>query len=657
MTTIALCMIVKNEAHVIRRCLESALPLIDHALIVDTGSSDGTQQVIREFLQEQSLSGQIIEEPWRDFAYNRSFALQALRETLHIEYGLMIDADSVIEYGAGFDATKFKQDLRQDLYDVDVRLGGISYSLPLLFSNRVGFAYRGVLHEYLVVPPDCTRAAARGLSNRHRPDGARSRNPGKYQDDAALLENALLTEADPFLISRYTFYLAQSYKDSGENEKALQCYLRRAQLGFWKEEVFISLYRGGQIMEALGRTDAEIVQTYLEAYEACPTRVESLHGAIRYCRFHSKYQQGYIFGRHALALRRPETGLFLEEWIYSYGLLDEYAIVAYWAGYYRECFDACLRILGEKAIPESQRDRVRKNAEFALAKLDDPELAGRLYAVSGPSSATAFDAPSYARISYQGCPLCDAAEAIERKVGDCSGHPLYKPELPRSQRWLECRACGHVYVDGYFGPEAVAVLFSATNAGQVPGYEVENQRYLWSRVVEKVRGMDENGAGRWLDVGFGNGSLMTTAAEFGYRTVGIDLRTESVRLMNEYGFEAHAVDLDAYRCDEAFDVVSMTDVLERVPFPKRSLRRVRELLRPGGMLFVSMPNADAFVWQFLTRNDANPYWGEIEHYHNFGRARLEALLEECDFEPVHYGVSTRYRACMEVIARTKNRSP
>ena len=82
--------------------------------------------------------------------------------------------------------------------------------------------------------------------------------------------------------------------------------------------------------------------------------------------------------------------------------------------------------------------------------------------------------------------------------------------------------------------------------------------------------------------------------------------------------------------------------------PRR--RHVWGLLRPGGIAFLSMPNADSFLWQFLTRNGANPYWGEIEHYHNFGRRRLIGLLQECGFEPVHYGVRTRYRACMEVIA-------
>ena len=80
--TIGLCMIVKNETKVIRRCLESMLPLVDYILIVDTGSTDGTQQMIRGFLMEHKVRGAVINEPWRDFAYNRSFALEAARHRM-----------------------------------------------------------------------------------------------------------------------------------------------------------------------------------------------------------------------------------------------------------------------------------------------------------------------------------------------------------------------------------------------------------------------------------------------------------------------------------------------------------------------------------------------------------------------------------------------
>ena len=59
MKTIALCMIVKNEARVIERCLDSVRSLVDYVLIEDTGSSDGTQDVVRRWLDRVRLPGEV----------------------------------------------------------------------------------------------------------------------------------------------------------------------------------------------------------------------------------------------------------------------------------------------------------------------------------------------------------------------------------------------------------------------------------------------------------------------------------------------------------------------------------------------------------------------------------------------------------------------
>ncbi|MFO1350249.1 MAG: glycosyltransferase [Gammaproteobacteria bacterium] len=100
MPKLGLCIIANNEAPIIRRCLDSVLPLIDYLLIVDTGSTDGTQQAIQQYLQEKNLPGEVIEEPWRDFAYNRTFALQSLRRRPSIDYALMVDSDCILTYAA-----------------------------------------------------------------------------------------------------------------------------------------------------------------------------------------------------------------------------------------------------------------------------------------------------------------------------------------------------------------------------------------------------------------------------------------------------------------------------------------------------------------------------------------------------------------------------
>ena len=87
--TICLNMIVKDERHVIGRCLESVKGLIDHGVIVDTGSTDGTPEFITETLA--GIPGELHHRPWRDFGTNRSEALELARGTA--DFMLIIDAD------------------------------------------------------------------------------------------------------------------------------------------------------------------------------------------------------------------------------------------------------------------------------------------------------------------------------------------------------------------------------------------------------------------------------------------------------------------------------------------------------------------------------------------------------------------------------------
>jgi len=256
------------------------------------------------------------------------------------------------------------------------------------------------------------------------------------------------------------------------------------------------------------------------------------------------------------------------------------------------------------------------------------------------------------RIPFEACPLCGAEDAEEVAVGDARLHALYSPELPPEIHWIRCDGCGHVFTDGYFGPKALEILFRRVHASQTPGEHTGGHaRAIAAKIVEDVAPFAPRLGGRWLDVGFGDGALLTTADELGYTVTGLDLRAESVARMRAHGYEAHAVDLVSFSSAEPFDVVSMADVLEHMPFPKEALAKAHRLLVPGGLLFVSMPNMDGHAFRELTAKGQNPYFYEIEHVHNFGRRRLVALLEEHGFHPCRYGISQRYVACMEVVAR------
>lgn len=259
-------------------------------------------------------------------------------------------------------------------------------------------------------------------------------------------------------------------------------------------------------------------------------------------------------------------------------------------------------------------------------------------------------APAPMRIAYDACPLCGCEDAEEVGVAQCVHHPCYVRGLPPTIRWIRCDGCEHVFTDGYFSDEAFALMLQSAQASQLPGPETARGRPIAAKIVESVSLTRGSFEGRWLDVGFGNGALLATAAEFGYATVGLDLRPEAVKRMKALDFDARCLDLTALDEDVRFDVISMADVLEHTPFPRLLLEKARRLLVPGGALFLSMPNSDAFAWKDLERAGKNPYWSELEHFHNFGRARLHALLREHGFEPKRYAISERYLACMEIVA-------
>jgi glycosyltransferase involved in cell wall biosynthesis len=365
---LVLSMIVKNEAHVIERCLASMLPLIDTWCIVDTGSTDGTQEKIKEFFENVGIEGKLVQSTWKGFGESRSEALECARPLG--DYTIMIDADEIMEYNGDFDPEKFKDGLTADLYNVFAFYGGIKYHRPQLTSNKKKFYYRGILHEYV----DChdtieTRAFAQGILNRPIQDGARSKTPDKYARDAETFEEALKGSVDERDFNRYHFYLAQSSRDSQQWQKAHDAYIKRAELGGWTEEVFYSLFQAGRLKEILNHPIDEIVKIYFQAYQVNPWRAESLWAAARMCRMYCRFDQAYVFAKQALKIRLPEGALFVSQPIYEWSILDEFCIAAYWSGHYKEAKLVGDRLLGEAKFPEDQKQRIEANHKFACEAL------------------------------------------------------------------------------------------------------------------------------------------------------------------------------------------------------------------------------------------------------------------------------------------------
>jgi glycosyltransferase involved in cell wall biosynthesis len=351
-------MIVKNEAHVIARCIDSVKSLITSWCIVDTGSTDGTQELIRKELAD--LPGDLHERPWKDFGHNRTEAIELARGKA--DYDLVIDADDILVIPDHFVMPK----LTADSYEIRVEDSGISYYRVHFFRGDLDFHYVGVLHEVITSGPGRSLARLDGLTYRRAYDGARSADPQKFRKDAAVFEKALKGEPDN---ARYVFYLAQSWRDAGEYAKAATAYERRATMGGWPEEVWYSLYERARLADRLGEDDDAIIAHHVRAYETRPQRAEAPCDLARSLRLRNRPAAAYPFARAASDIPRPNDILFVDDAVYAWRALDELGVAAYYSGRYREGIAATKRLLSGRALPESERSRIKQNLEFCRREL------------------------------------------------------------------------------------------------------------------------------------------------------------------------------------------------------------------------------------------------------------------------------------------------
>ena len=364
-TEICLTMIVKDEAAVIARCLSSVSSLIDRWCVVDTGSTDGTETVVRAALA--GIPGEYHHRPWKGFGANRTEALEIAKvDASPGALALTVDADDVLEIEPGARA-EIDAGGDTDGFMLEVALGSLRYYRVHLLRLDRDWRYEGVLHEYptrgtaSTTTPPLTKVRYRCVS-----DGARSQLPDevKYRRDAETLETALVTEPEN---ARYVFYAAQSWRDAGELERALALYERRAQMtnGFI-EEVNVSLLEAAKLHERLGHSSETVWTAYLRAHASRPTRVEPLYELTRYCRLAKQYALAWVFASAAFDIKRPTDVLFIAVEVYAWRMLDEYALAAYYTGRLARCVAVNNALLVLPELPDAERPRIRENLNWAL---------------------------------------------------------------------------------------------------------------------------------------------------------------------------------------------------------------------------------------------------------------------------------------------------
>jgi len=358
--TVCLNMIVKNESEVIERCLGSLKKVIDYWVIMDTGSTDGTQEIIKNYLKD--IPGELHQSSWVNFAHNRNEALQAAKGKG--DYLLLIDADEIWQYADGFALPV----LDKDSYHVVVRqLQAADVKRIGLINNHLNWKWKGVLHEALECPEAKSAGLLKGVMNIcNAAVGARSKDPQKYLKDALLLEKALQEEPTN---SRYAFYTAQSYLNAEKYEEALKGFEKRLSLPSTDvQETYLALYNKATVLDKLGR-QAEAMAGYFKAYEFRPTRAEPLLRIAILYRKQGNYLLGYLLSKYALSFPYPAEDACVEYMTYDHQLLVEFANCTLLSGRFQEGLQACCQLLANPNLPAEIKPHVLANCELASKQL------------------------------------------------------------------------------------------------------------------------------------------------------------------------------------------------------------------------------------------------------------------------------------------------
>lgn len=375
-------MIVKNESKIIKECLENVVPYVDSICITDTGSSDDTIEIMKTFLQTQvKKPSKICRDAFVDFGTTRTKSLRNAEEFLkdnsstwnipiQDSYLLVMDADDKFHASPNFSWNQVFRN-KENVSSVKFQFvrGSSIFARTQLFKADITWSYIGVLHEYCYSEKDTfTMSVSKDLCQFDANTlGCRSQDPQKQQKDALLLQKALLDEPDN---ERQVFYLAQSYRDSLQNDLAIKYYLKRWSMKRWCEELFQSAFQLTLLLKSS--------EWAWRSLEACPDRAEAILAYMCHCRATNQWSQevqamAFYAWKNFHGRIPKDRLLFVDTEAYSWKILDEFSIIAWQTGHPTESRQALLQLLSENKFPQIHKERLVNNFSFFNQSPQDPK--------------------------------------------------------------------------------------------------------------------------------------------------------------------------------------------------------------------------------------------------------------------------------------------
>lgn len=282
--------------------------------------------------------------------------------------------------------------------------GNLKYVNIRIVSTRINWKCVGVTHEYWDSNPGCKKELIDDSKLYIMDVGDGGCKADKFPRDIRLLTKGLEEETNKSLRTRYKFYLAQSYKDSGKPEKAIEWYQRRIDAESWEEENWYAHYMIGTCylrMYTKANREAEIldkvkdrteeqqqrfqkVKKEADEYEAHgirwmniafnrrPWRVEPVMLLSKHYREKGMNGISYMYAKTAMdpyCQLGLKDRLFVEHKMYNILPLFEISITAFYINRFKEGYDACQKLLYLKDIPTNIKNRTKANLEWYEKRL------------------------------------------------------------------------------------------------------------------------------------------------------------------------------------------------------------------------------------------------------------------------------------------------
>jgi glycosyltransferase involved in cell wall biosynthesis len=352
MGKLALNFICKDESHVIGKMLESCKTITDLIVVNDTGSTDGTQDIIRKFGEDNNIPTYVFERPFDDFEKSRTHAMEKLRDVVkelgwdpNKVHGYWFDCDETLIIDPKFSKDQFVN----DLYMINTFIGQMKYTRNTFFKVSKPFRWYGPIHEFIVCDEqNITSGLAENIHVDVKMTGASWQGdiPTKYKNHAFVLEKYIdANRQDP----RWIFYTAQSYHDSAsipdnreENEerlrRALKYYKERVnRTDGYAEEIYYSQFRIGTIMRSLEEPWNLTHQELLKAYNMDPSRGESIKIIIDYYLQMNEWNMAHLYSKFAKVNFHgknpyPNRLLFVDEALYIWKFAEAHAATCFYTG-------------------------------------------------------------------------------------------------------------------------------------------------------------------------------------------------------------------------------------------------------------------------------------------------------------------------------------